>query len=88
MTSCCAPGRGDEPAASAPLPGRAGPGADAVPTMVALKGGSFRMGSVDARAYAADGEGPIHIVELAPFHIDAVTVSNARFARSSTPPDT
>ena len=26
--------------------------------MVTLEGGSFRMGSVDARAYAADGEGP------------------------------
>ena len=38
------------------------------------------MGSVDAWAYAADGEGPIHVVELAPFRIDAVTVSNARFA--------
>jgi formylglycine-generating enzyme len=82
MNSCCAPGRGDEPAASAstPLPGLAGTGADAMPTMVTLEGGSFRMGSVDARAYAADGEGPIHVVELAPFRIDAVTVSNARFA--------
>ena len=38
------------------------------------------MGSVDARAYPADGEGPIHVVELSPFRIDAVTVSTTRFA--------
>jgi formylglycine-generating enzyme required for sulfatase activity len=80
MTSCCAPGRGDEPAAASPLHGLEGGRADAVPTVVTLQGGSFRMGSVDARAYAADGEGPIHNVQLAPFRIDAVTVSNARFA--------
>ena len=73
MTYCCAPGRGDEPAAATPLPGCAGTGADAVATMVTLGGGSFRMGSVNARAYAADGEGPIHVVELGAFHIDAVT---------------
>ena len=82
MTSCCAPGRGDEPASSAaPLPGLAGTAAEEVPTWVTLEGGSFRMGSVDARAYAADGEGPIHVADLAPFRVDAVTVSNARFAR-------
>ena len=80
MSSCCAPGRGNEPASSAPSPGAAGAGADAVPTMVALEGGAFHMGSVDATAYAADGEGPIHVVELAPFRIDPFTVSNARFA--------
>ncbi len=49
-------------------------------TMVDLDGGTFRMGSVDARAYPADGEGPIHVVELSPFRIDAVTVSTTRFA--------
>ena len=49
-------------------------------TMVALDGGTFRMGSVDAWAYPADGEGPIHVVELSPFRIDAVTVSTTRFA--------
>ena len=49
-------------------------------TMVALEGGSFRMGSVDARAYPADGEGPIHVVELSPFRIDAHAVTTTRFA--------
>lgn len=37
------------------------------------------MGSTDRRAYAGDGEGPVHAVELAAFVIDAVTVSNERF---------
>lgn len=52
----------------------------AISTMVALEGGSFHMGSVDARAYPDDGEGPIHVVELRPFHIDAHAVTNAGFA--------
>ena len=38
------------------------------------------MGAVDPRSYPADGEGPIHVVELSPFAIDAHAVSNARFA--------
>ena len=48
--------------------------------MVALDGGTFRMGSVEARAYPADGEGPIHDVELSPFRIDAHAVTTTRFA--------
>ena len=35
------------------------------------RAGRFRMGSVDARAYWADGEGPIPVVELSPFLTDA-----------------
>ena len=80
MSSCCAPGRGDDAAPSGPLPAPAGTGTDDAPTMVSLEGGAFHMGSVDARAYAADGEGPIHVVELRPFRVDAVSVSNARFS--------
>jgi sulfatase modifying factor 1 len=38
------------------------------------------MGSVDPLAYAADGEGPVHEVELSAFAIDAVAVTNDRFA--------
>jgi formylglycine-generating enzyme len=48
--------------------------------MVDVPGGSFRMGSVGTAAYPADGEGPIHVVELAPFRISAHAVSNDRFA--------
>ncbi len=38
------------------------------------------MGSTGEAAYAADGEGPVHDVELRPFRIDPCAVSNARFA--------
>ena len=48
--------------------------------MVALRGGPFDMGSAGSEAYPADGEAPVHTVELAPFSIDTVAVSIARFA--------
>ena len=38
------------------------------------------MGAVGDVSYPADGEGPVHAVELRPFRIDPVAVSNARFA--------
>jgi len=37
------------------------------------------MGSEGSEAYPADGEGPVHAVELTPFSIDTVAVSIARF---------
>ncbi|MGZ4279431.1 MAG: formylglycine-generating enzyme family protein [Solirubrobacteraceae bacterium] len=48
--------------------------------MVLLAPGPFRMGSDDPAADPADGEGPVHVVELDPFWIDACAVSNAHFA--------
>jgi formylglycine-generating enzyme len=48
--------------------------------MIGLDGGTFRMGSVGVGAYPADGEGPIHEVEVSPFTIDAHAVTNDRFA--------
>jgi sulfatase modifying factor 1 len=48
--------------------------------MVRLNGGEFLMGNEGADAYPGDGEGPVHRVELAPFGIDIVTVTNAKFA--------
>jgi formylglycine-generating enzyme len=47
--------------------------------MIRLPGGAFDMGSAGSEAYPADGEEPVHRVELAPFSIDKVTVSVARF---------
>jgi formylglycine-generating enzyme required for sulfatase activity len=38
------------------------------------------MGSTGPAAYAADGEGPVHEVELSPFRIDPRAVTNADFA--------
>jgi sulfatase modifying factor 1 len=49
--------------------------------MVRLESGVFLMGSEDALAYPADGEGPVREVRLDPFWIDACSVTNADFAR-------
>lgn len=54
--------------------------APAAARMVPIPGGTFTMGSADAFAYAADGEGPPHVVELAPYRIGACAVTNAEFA--------
>jgi formylglycine-generating enzyme len=48
---------------------------------VVLRGGSFAMGNNNGDENAADGETPVHQVELAPFSIDATSVTNADFAR-------
>lgn len=48
--------------------------------MLSLPGGRFRMGSEDPDANAGDGEGPVREVDVAAFRIDAVTVTNERFA--------
>ncbi|MFV0308362.1 MAG: formylglycine-generating enzyme family protein [Desertimonas sp.] len=79
---CCAPGRPGAPAATGssgddPV-SIAGTPPDA---LVELPGGEFRMGAVDRLGYPADGEGPVHVVELSPFAIGARLVTNAEFGR-------
>jgi len=60
--------------ASPPAPGRyQGP-------MLAIPGGTFRMGEESPAAYPADGEGPVHEVELAPYTLAAHAVTNDDFA--------
>lgn len=49
-------------------------------TLVVVPGGRFAMGSEHAGADPADGEGPVHEVEVTSFRIDAVAVDNQRFA--------
>lgn len=77
--SCCVPSiAGDD----APDPvyvdrGRRGPRSD---SLVSLDGGRFLMGTDDRVGHPADGEGPVREVDVAPFEIDAYTVSNERFA--------
>jgi formylglycine-generating enzyme required for sulfatase activity len=61
------------------LPGAACNDPDA--RLVHLPGSTFLMGSVDPAAHPLDGEGPVRAVTLEPFSIDAVAVSNRRFAR-------
>jgi formylglycine-generating enzyme required for sulfatase activity len=48
--------------------------------MVRLDGGRFFMGSEDADAIAADGEGPVRAVMVDPFLVDRYAVTNERFA--------
>ena len=48
--------------------------------MVALPGGTFRMGDVSVWAYPGDGEGPVHDVVVDPFRIDAHAVTNDAYA--------
>lgn len=47
--------------------------------MIVLTGGMFLMGSDNVEGFPQDGEGPMHSVTLAPFYIDACTVTNAGF---------
>jgi formylglycine-generating enzyme required for sulfatase activity len=48
--------------------------------MLTIPGGGFQMGADGALAYASDGEGPIHTVELTPYRIGATCVTNDDFA--------
>ncbi|MEV8313911.1 formylglycine-generating enzyme family protein [Streptomyces sp. NPDC059900] len=87
--SCCAPS-GPKPQARE-LPGpsegavRSATAAHRPPhteyaDLIALPGGTFRMGSEEADANPGDGEGPVREVSVAPFAMDAYAVTNARFA--------
>jgi formylglycine-generating enzyme required for sulfatase activity len=74
--ACCTPGRapsGEE--AIAPESANDG----ATDGMVRL-GGSFLMGTEDPDGFPQDREGPIREIDLPPFWIDPVAVTNARFA--------
>ncbi len=48
--------------------------------MTALEGGTFLMGTDFQEGIAADGEGPVRPIELDPFLMDTVPVTNERFA--------
>ncbi len=65
------------PARSGPLPAR---GSINTHGQVQLPGGQFAMGDHFDEGYPADGELPVHDVELSPFFIDPTPVTNAQFA--------
>lgn len=50
------------------------------PGMTLLPGGTFLMGIAAGDGYAADGEGPVREIRLAPFLIDTTTVTDEAFA--------
>ncbi|WP_460771007.1 formylglycine-generating enzyme family protein [Nocardiopsis nanhaiensis] len=51
---------------------------------MAVPAGRFRQGDAFGEGYPADGEVPVHEVELSAFRMLAVTVTNARFAEFVT----
>lgn len=82
MSACCGParnGRPDESRAAPAVPASRRP-ARAYAGMVAIPGGSYRIGGDDDDAFADDGEGPVRTVQVRPFLIDPVTVTNRQFA--------
>ena len=77
MKSCCVPSAGAGRNAAPVEPTRAAGRDDA--QLVALPGGTFRMGTDSAEGFAEDGEGPARDVTLAPFAIGRTAVTNAQF---------
>jgi len=82
-SSCCAPVRSPAPAVPSPLPVQ-GAGWGRIRTgstegMKLIPGGEFLMGNERDYGFPADGEGPVHRVRLAPFWMDATTVTNDQF---------
>lgn len=82
---CCAPAiravSGPHPAAPGAGPAdRAGPrdGGHGI-EQASLPGGRFLMGDAHGDGFPADGETPVHPVEVSPFTIDVTSVTNADF---------
>ena len=66
------------PVLSAPPPGPPPPDVLGLPSEVLVPGGRFAMGT-SSEAWALDNERPAHTVELAPFYLDTVPVTNAAY---------
>lgn len=81
--TCCSPNR-DVPdrddTVGAPRADPPTPEPRAQSSLITVPALSFRMGDESGWAYPADGEGPVHDVDLPSFRIDRFAVSNARFA--------
>jgi len=81
VSSCCPPPRsGGDALDRGPVAVGAARHDGAIAGVVALPGGTFRMGTDDADGFPEDREGPIRAVAVEPFAIGAHTVSNERFA--------
>jgi formylglycine-generating enzyme required for sulfatase activity len=85
MTGCCGPSRPTSAEAMAqempaePAGGRV-EAAQGVGALARIPAGGFLMGTDDPHGYPADGEGPVHEVELPAYEIGVHTVTNDRFA--------
>ncbi len=83
--SCCTPARAAISGATSTTPKDTVhallPGNDVDVQFIELVGGTFLMGTNDPVAHPADGEGPVRAINLSPFRVDAVAVSNSRFKR-------
>jgi formylglycine-generating enzyme required for sulfatase activity len=82
---CCAPRQQRDDTVIASKTGAsehavAGPSSKIYESLLSRSGGAFRMGTDMADAFPDDGEGPIRVVELAPFAIDRYPVTNEQFA--------
>jgi len=74
--ACCAPGR----APSGPEQAAPESANDAATDGMIRLGGSFLMGTEDADGFPQDREGPVREIDLPPFWIAPVAVTNRRFA--------
>ena len=84
QAGCCAPSRGGEVGhdISHEIPGRSERTKVheiVARDLVALDGGTFRMGTDDPKGFPADGEGPVRPVTVSPFRISRYTVTNHQF---------
>ncbi|TQS74985.1 formylglycine-generating enzyme family protein [Ornithinibacillus gellani] len=82
--SCCAAGRSEvtQPTTNAAAITKRQTNSNVQPIeheMVYIPGGSYLMGTNYKQGFPADGEGPIHKVEVKPFYIDVHTVTNKQF---------
>ena len=82
--ACCAPSAGGRE--NSPTTAPTGIARTAAPRraprgMAYIPGGPFIMGTDDPTGFPADGEGPAREVEVSPFYIDEVAVTNAQFGR-------
>lgn len=82
MSDCCSPSGDHGQVADQEFPFEVpdrDPGAVAK-GMIAIPGGAFLMGGDDPDRNPGDGEGPVRLVRLAPYLIDATAVTNRQFA--------
>lgn len=80
MNSCCVPSDKDRDGSVVMLRQHisATPSEDLVKGMVKL-GGTFLMGTDYPKRFRSDGEDPVRKVEVRPFYIDRITVTNSQF---------